>query len=101
LSKEEILREEAKEEMMTKLMTQMEVLTKHVMGTSTQKMNVVERYRSRMLSKLIRKRLTMLIITWGVPIQTIKVLTKNLGGNDKEIKVGIERRMKDEETFDK
>lgn len=41
LLKEEITKQEVMEEWMKQLMTNMEVLTKHVMGTPTHKMNYV------------------------------------------------------------
>lgn len=41
MSTEEWLKEEAKEERMTQLMTQIELLTKYVIGAPTQKVNVL------------------------------------------------------------
>jgi len=42
----------------------------------------------RTLTIIMKRKPTISITKWGVPIRTTRVLTKDLGSKEKEIKVG-------------
>ncbi|XP_059306513.1 uncharacterized protein LOC132057955 [Lycium ferocissimum] len=92
LTREMIKKEEERDESMAKLITQMDLLTKHVMGGGSKAVNAVGSCEGgspdEHNSKCMMRRQIISTIKLRVPGQTTKVLIKDLGGKVKGNKVG-------------
>ncbi|XP_059310579.1 uncharacterized protein LOC132061921 [Lycium ferocissimum] len=92
LSREIIKKEEERDETMAKLVTQMDLLTKHVLGGGSKRVNVVGSCEGDSMDEqcfqVCEEKDNFINNQAGVPIQTTKVLIKDLGGKVNGIKVG-------------
>ncbi|XP_059315798.1 uncharacterized protein LOC132066512 [Lycium ferocissimum] len=92
LYRETIKKEEERDETMAKLITQMELLTKHVLGGSTKRVNAVGSCeggsQDEQCFQIYDKEANFVNNQAGVPGLTAKVPIKDLGGKVKGIKAG-------------